>query len=238
MNQWEQLLVVQTIDSRIQKLDHREAQLPERTRLAELEDRLAGVRAQTEAAEAEKRVLVKEQKRIEDEIAGLEGKIEHEESQLYGGGSSDAGLLQSLQEEIASLKRRISRLEDDELELMEQTEPIDARLRALAAEQADLDEQAIATTAALAEAEAELGRKRDAANVERAEAVAGIDDEALARYEKVRDRLGGTAVAPLESGTCGACHIKLSAVEHDRILHLPVDEEVRCEECDRFLVRT
>jgi len=44
-------------------------------------------------------------------------------------------------------------------------------------------------------------------------------------------------VARLEAGACGACHIKLSAVEHDRIQHLPDDEEVRCEECGRVLVR-
>ena len=100
-----------------------------------------------------------------------------------------------------------------------------------------LDAQAVTTTADLAEAEASIAAERDAAIAERARAVEGIDPEALARYERTRDRLGGTAVARLESGTCGACHMKLSAVEYDRILHLAADEEVRCEDCDRFLVR-
>lgn len=236
-NPWYRLLDVQAIDSTIQKLDHREAQLPERARLADLEGRLSRVRADIAAAEAEKHELVKAQKAIEDEIALVEDKIAHEESQLYGGGSSDAGLLQTLQDEIASLKRRISGLEDRELELMEEMEPIDARLDALAADQADLDRQAIETTAALAEAEATIGAERAAALEAREEAVDGMDAEVLRRYEQTRDRLGGTAVARLESGVCGACHIKLSAVEHDRIQHLPDGEEVRCEECGRFLVR-
>lgn len=236
-NPWGQLLDVQALDSTIQKLDHRSAQLPERARLAELEDRLGRLRADIVAAEAEKHELVKAQKRIEDEVSLVEDKIAHEEAQMYGGGSSDAGLLQTLQDEIASLKRRISSLEDDELEIMEQVEPIDARLEALTADRADLDRQAIETTTALAEAEASIGAERDAALAARAEAVADVDPEVLARYEQTRDRLGGTAVAPLESGACGACHIKLSAVEYDRILHLPDDEEVRCEECGRFLVR-
>lgn len=235
-NPWAPLLDVQALDSTIQKLDHREAQLPERARLADLEDRLARVRADVVIAEAEKHELVKEQRRIEDEIAIVEDKIAHEESQLYSGGSSDAGLLQALQDEIASLKRRISGLEDEELELMEQVEPIDARLAALAEDQADLDRQAIETTTVLAEAEAEIGAERDQAIAEREQVVAGIPADAVARYEQTRDRLGGTAVARLEAGTCGACHIKLSAVEHDRIQHLADDEEVRCEECGRFLV--
>lgn len=236
-NPWTQLLDVQALDSTIQKLDHREAQLPERARLADLEGRLARVRADVVTAEAEKHELVKEQRRIEDEIAIVEDKIAHEESQLYSGGSSDAGLLQALQDEIASLKRRISMLEDEDLELMEQVEPIDARLAALAEDQADLDRQAIETTTVLAEAEAEIGAERDRALTEREQVVAGIAADAVARYEQTRDRLGGTAVARLEAGTCGACHLKLSAVEHDRIQHLPPDEEVRCEECGRFLVR-
>ena len=234
---WIQLLDVQAIDSTIQKLDHRDAQLPERARLADLESRLARVRADVAAAEAEKHELVKAQKRIEDEISLVEDKIAHEETQLYAGGSSDAGMLQALQDEVASLKRRISVLEDDELELMEQVEPIDARLAALAADQADLDRQASETTASLAEAEVTIGAERAAALAARDQAVAGIEPDVLARYEQTRDRLGGTAVARLESGACGACHIKLSAVEYDRILHLPDDEEVRCEECGRFLVR-
>ena len=237
MDPWAQLLAVQDIDSRIAKLDHRGANLPERARLAELEEQLAGVRTRTAQAEAEKDVLVEQQRRIEEEISGLEARIVKEEQVMYGGGSSDPGLLQDLQHEITGLKRRISVLEDQELELMEQVEPIDLRLAALAEEQATLDQQAISTTTELAEAESALSAERDAAVGEREQAVAGIEPEALARYEKVRDRLGGVAVARLDAGVCGACHMKLSAVEYDRILHLPADEEVRCEDCDRFLVR-
>ena len=234
---WAQLLDVQAIDSRIVKLDHRSAQLPERARLAELETELAAVRADIVAAESDKQALEKQQRRIEDECASLQERIAREEDKLYSGGSSDPGLLQDLQGEIDGLKRRISALEDEELELMEQVEPIDERLGALGTAKEGLDRQAIEVTATLAEAEAEIDRERQVALAERAEAVAGIDPDAVARYEAVRDRLGGVAVARLESGSCGACHIKLSAVEHDRILHLPADAEVTCEECGRFLVR-
>lgn len=120
---------------------------------------------------------------------------------------------------------------------MEQVEPIDQRLSGLAAQRDELDRQAIALTAAIAEAEAEIDRERDDVRARRDELVAGIDQRALQEYEKVRGRLGGVAVARLEHGSCGACHMKLSAVEHDRILHLGPEEPVRCEDCGRFLVR-
>lgn len=238
-NPWQQLLAVQALDTTIQQLDHRDRQLPERAVLADLEERLATNRERTEKAESAKHDLVRAQKRIEDEIAGFEARIEHENEKLYSGGSSDPGMLQDLQDEIDALKRRISALEDDELELMEQVEPIDEELAALAREKAELDQQAREATATLARNETEIAVERDQAQAERDALVIDIDADSVARYESVRDRHGGTAVAKLEpGGVCGACRIKLSAVELDRIQHLPADAEVTCEECGRFLVRS
>jgi uncharacterized protein len=236
MNPWNQLLDVQALDTSLSQLDHRVAQLPERAQLAEVEDQLATLRGEVARAEQDKHVIDKDQTRIEDEIASVEDKIASAERQLYGG-SSDVKELQALQDEIASLKRRISSLEDEELELLVQVEPIDERLAGLAEQQAELDRRAVALTTAIAEAEAEIDRERQRVLAEREALVAGIAPDALADYEKVRARLGGVAVARLVSGSCGACHMKLSAVEHDRIQHLPADEPVTCEDCGRFLVR-
>ncbi len=236
MNPWKQLLDVQAVDTVSTQLDHRRSQLPARAELVAIEDQLAALRAEVAAVESEKHVLDKEQTRIEDEIASIEDKIASADRQLYGG-SSDVKELQVLQEEIGALRRRISGLEDQELALMEQVEPIDERLAGLAAQREELDRQAIALTASLAEAEAEIDRERDEVRARRDELVAGIEPAAVQEYEKVRGQLGGVAVARLEHGSCGACHMKLSAVEHDRILHLSPEEPVRCEDCGRFLVR-
>jgi uncharacterized protein len=236
MNPWNRLLDVQAIDTTLDQLGHRSANLPERAQLAEVEDQLARLRRDVAAVEDEKRVLEKDQTRLEDEIASVEDKIASAERQLYGG-SSDVKELQALQDEIAALRRRVSSLEDEELALLEQMEPLDARLAELAGQRSDLDDRAVSITAAIAEAEAEIDRERADVAGRREALVADIDPGALQEYESVRSRLGGVAVARLEHGSCGACHLKLSAVEHDRILHLPADEPVRCEDCGRFLVR-
>lgn len=236
MNAWRQLLDVQGLDTTLDQLAHRSATLPERARLAEIDVRLAGVRAEVAAVEADRAVLEERQARLEAEISSLEEKAAGAEAQLYSG-SSDVKHLHALQEEIAALRRRISSLEDDELELLEQMEPLDARLAELAATRAELDAEAIAATTALAEGEADVDRERAGVLARRDALVAGIEPAALAEYDKVRARLGGVAVARLEHGSCGACHMKLSAVEHDRIRHLDPDEPVRCEDCGRFLVR-
>lgn len=237
MNTWQQLLAVQDLDTHLRQLDHRDETLPQRAELAEVETSLAGLRGEMERAEAQRHELQKQLTKIEDEVASVQEKVVHVESQLYGGGSSDPGLLQDLQSDLESLKRRISSLEDDEIEIMEQIEPVDAHLAEVGARKAALDDQAMTLTKALAEAQAVIGDERDQVLAQRVAATEGVAPDALARYESVRDRFGGTAVAALEAGVCQACHIKLSAVERDRIQHLPADEEVICEECGRFLVR-
>ncbi len=236
-NPWEQLLAVQGLDTTITQLDHRNQQLPERALLSGLEEELATLRAQVESAESARSDLLRAQKKLEDDIADVQAKIDHDNEQLYAG-SSDPSVLQSLQHEIETRKARINALEDEELELMEQVEPIDAQLLALAAQQEALDSQAVDATASLATKEAELIAARAAASAQREALTADIDPNSLTQYETVRDRLGGVAVARLDGSVCGACHMKLSAVEHDRIQHLPADAEVECEDCGRFLVRS
>ena len=177
-NQWEQLLAVQTVDTTIQQLDHRRRQLPERVALEEIEAKLDENRAHVVEQEAAKAELVKAQKKLEDEIADIEAKIEHDNELLYAG-SSDPSVLQSLQHEIETRKQRISSLEDDELELMEQVEPIDARLATLADERAALDEQAARATVALANVESEIVSDRSAAVAERASLIEGVDPDAV-----------------------------------------------------------
>lgn len=237
MNAWKPLLEVQALDTTLTQLAHRRDQLPERAELAQVEEELGRLRTTVESAEADKHALVKDQKRIEDEIALLEDKIAGAEKVLYGGGSSDPKELQAFQDEITSLRDRISRLEDDELELMEQVEPIDEALAGHAETKTALDAQAQRLTATIAEAEAALDRERDDVAGRRSELVAAVPADVVAEYDALRARLGGVAVARLDGGVCGACHLKLSAVEHDRILHLSPDERVVCEDCGRVLVR-
>jgi predicted nucleic acid-binding Zn-ribbon protein len=59
----------------------------------------------------------------------------------------------------------------------------------------------------------------------------------LARYDELRLRLGGVAVAELHDGRCSGCHLRLSNVALERVKNAPPDELVECEECGRLLVR-
>ncbi len=73
---------------------------------------------------------------------------------------------------------------------------------------------------------------------ERATAVSGMPDDLITLYEKLRAQKGGVGAAALRRRECGGCRLTLNASDLGIIAKKPSDEVVRCEECNRILVRT
>lgn len=232
----ERLLVVQQYDTEADQLRHRLNALPERARLDAKMAEIAAIEAQVAELSERRGAIGRDLKRLEDEVAIVEARRAETDAKLYGGAVNAARELQALQDELASLKRRQTSLEDEELELMEAAEPLDADLDRLAVDQAAADEEATSLTAALAEAETSVSADLERALAAREQSVVGIDDQLVAEYERLRRELGGVAVARLAGTSCGGCHLSLSAVEVDRIRKTPAGAMVHCEECGRILV--
>lgn len=237
MSRWDPLLDLQAHDTMLDQLRHRRRSLPERGELDEVMAALAKVEAGAADVTDRRSGLASDQQRLEDEIASLNEKAAHHDKTLYGGTVGNPRELQALQDEIKALKRRISQLEDQELELMEEMEPIDAELATASAEQGQLDQRAESLRARIAEAEVAIDAEVAQVEGEREVIAAGVEPELLAEYDQLRAHSGGIAVAPLVGTSCGGCHLGLSAVEIDRIKKLPPDELVHCEECGRLLAR-
>lgn len=232
----EDLLVVQEHDTAADRLRHRRSTLPERDELAASMEAIRALERTIATTEEERHAIGRDLKRLEDEVASLEARIQEVDRTLYGGTVTAARELQALQDELGALQRRQQVLEDDELELMERAEPLDAELERLAGERAAADREAERLTAALAEAESGIDEELRTLEGQRAEAVGVVADDLLAEYERLRAQLGGVGVARLEGGSCGGCHLALSAVEVDRIRREPEGSLVHCEECGRILV--
>ena len=237
MSRWESLLVVQGHDTRVDQLTHRLETLPERARLVEVGDQVAALDAKAASVEARRGELSRSQQRLEDEVASLTERANQAEKQLYSGAVSNPRELQALQDDIASIRRRIGQIEDQELEIMELSEPVDAELATLQAERERLEGETQQVTATLAESEAAISGDLDAVRRERATAAEAVPDDLWSEYDTLRSQLGGVAIARLVGSTCQGCHLGLSAVEVDRIRKLSPEEKVHCEECGRLLVR-
>jgi predicted nucleic acid-binding Zn-ribbon protein len=110
--------------------------------------------------------------------------------------------------------------------LLDEREPLDARIGELGAELARLADDREAAAAKLAEAESVVDAELAGLAARRQEAAASVPAELLATYERLRTRLGGVGVARVVGNHCDGCHLALSA-----------DGEVyMCEQCSRILV--
>lgn len=238
MTRWDTLLAVQEHDTHIDQLVHRNQNLPARAALADLQTQLAGVDGQIATVDGRLSELGRSQQRLEDEIASMRERAAQADKQLYSGSTNNPRELQALQEDIESIRRRINKLEDDELDIMEATEPVDAERQKLAGKREQLDGAAEKLLAELAEAEAAIEGQLVDVRAQRSTAAGEVSDELLTEYERMRKGLGGVAIARLVGTTCQGCHLGLSAIEVDRIRKLSLDDQVNCEECGRLLVRT
>jgi predicted nucleic acid-binding Zn-ribbon protein len=234
---YEQILQIQAIDLTVDQLRHRGRTHPARTAMAEIDERLASHDAEVAVIEEQRHELERRQKRIEDEVAGVEDKRRDIDGKLYGGEVTASKDLLALQEEAEHLLVRQRGMEDEDLEIMEQLEELESDLASRARVRAGLEQERGAAEAeldaALQEIEGEVaelaGRRQDLARP--------ANPELLARYESLRDQFDGVPVARLVDGRCDGCHIQLSAVAVDQMGRMPEEAVVTCEECGRLLVR-
>lgn len=232
----EALLVVQGHDTHLDQLRHRLETLEARELRNAAVAALADTDRAVEAETASRDDVARAQKRVDDEVELLKAKRAGFDTKLYSGTVSNPRELQDLQEEIDSLSRRISQLEDQELELMEQLEPLEANLAELTRTREQRQVVLTDAESRLLAAEAELAAEIDAEAAVRATAAEPVPADLLGEYERLRTGLGGVGVARLVGTQCGGCHLTLSAVEAARLRKLPSGEVAHCEECGRILV--
>ncbi|MGH1503587.1 MAG: zinc ribbon domain-containing protein [Acidimicrobiales bacterium] len=232
-----QLLVVQGFDTTLLQLAHKHANHPLRAELAAVQAELAPMLAEAVEIEARRHEVERARKRLDDEVAGVEARRGEIDAKLYDGSVTATKDLLALQDEAAQLLERQRSMEDDELELMEQIEEADGELAAAAERRRSTEERITALEAELAVALDGVAAEQATTEAERSDAAASVTPDVLTRYDRLREDLGGVAVARLVGSTCDGCHMSLSAVQLDEIKREPEDAVVHCEECGRILVR-
>ncbi len=231
------LLAVQDLDTSIATLRHRKATLPERADLRAAEAKLAELSEQVADSTARRHELLDRQGELERRVAALDVRRRAIEERMYGARGVAARDLQAMDDEVRGLASQRDRLEEEELELMEAQEPLDAALAELLDEQSALAEAVQGLRAALAAAEAAIEAELSTLELSRRAAAAGLPPDLARRYEEIRARTKGVGAARLVGNRCEGCHLELPAMEVDRIRRLPDDAVVTCEQCGRILVR-
>jgi len=233
----EALFAVQAEDVARGQMEHRRVNLPERAALTASEAARAATATEVEGLGLERLDLARRQHRYENEVAAVESRLGELDEKLYGGGITSPKEASSLQKEMDNLRRRQEDLEGTVLEVMEALEPIDEGLAELARVAAGQEADIAAARDVLAKAEAEIVAELAASEVRRAEAVAGVPDDLLARYERNRPAFGASTVVGFSGKDCRGCPSSMPAVEADRVRRLPSGTLADCSECGRLVAR-
>ncbi len=236
-DRFEVLLRVQDLDTAIAQLRHRREHLSERGERRAVDAELAELATRVAEVEAVSGQLADRQTGLESQISSMGARSKTIEDHMFGDKGTAARDLQAMGEEVRHLAARRRQLEDEELEVMEEQEPVDAELTELVLRRSSLEARAEALGSALAVAEAEVDAELAERSAARAAEAALLPPDLADRYERLRARLGGVGAARLVGDRCGGCHLALPSVELDRIRHLPPDQIVTCDQCGRILVR-
>ncbi|WP_328529714.1 C4-type zinc ribbon domain-containing protein [Nocardioides sp. NBC_00368] len=231
------LLDVCELDSRALQLRHRRAHLPQAAVVAELQ----ASKKTTDDAVRDARVtrddLERVQKKADADVEAVKTRRRRDQERMDSGAISSAKDLERMQHELATLDRRISVLEDEELEVMEQLEEAQSNVTRLEAELAEITEKLAVAVDSVNVETSKIDTELAAVAEERTPALEGIPEDLLALYSRLSEKMG-VGAAELRARRCGGCNLQLDPAEISRIRGLAADEVVRCEECSRILVRT
>lgn len=228
----EGLLVLQDRDRRLIRLRAElETVAPQRMLL-----RGKATHAQTALDEAKRRLgaAESERKTLEQEAATLRQRIQKLQAEQQATRSNDQ--YKAFQHQIESNEADIRKLEDREIDLMEQVERLSKEFQAangLAAAQRKETDQHVADVDAR---EANLNAELAAVATQRAQHAASLDPAAVTRYERILKTRGDNVLVGVHRQTCGGCHVKLPM---QVILQAKAQVDlVNCTNCGRLLYYT
>ena len=223
------LLILQDRDRRLLTLAKDLEKLPQdeaRAKNKMAADEAAVTRAHDAVVDCELRL-----KRIELDVGTRQTTIQRLKIQQFETRKNEE--FQALKHEIVRYEKEVDDLETRELELMEELDQHRATLRTA-------EEARAHTRTLIAEDLASINQRRERMEKERSEVEAERDrlakdvpEAVLPLYQRLMKTKAGMAIAPMQDGKCGGCHMKLIA---STVVAVQSEKELaRCENCGRIL---
>ncbi len=225
----EALLVLQARDVRVAELTDAQEEVPQQ--IAAVERDLAARSAKFAELKNKTRLIETERKKIDLEVKTKEAAIARYKAQQLATRKNEE--FAALIHEIEHAQAEISTLEDSELALME---AYDQGLAEVAAGEKELK----AAEAKAAQKKADLQKRGEAVAAELKTTLAqqeaaeqAVPEEVRGRYRRILKSKGDVAVVPVDHGSCGGCHMKLTTQTANSARR--EDMLTACENCGRLL---
>ena len=172
---------------------------------------------------------------LELEIQANSDKLRATDESLYSGRVRNPKELQEMQQEIVSLKKRNSDLEDTLLEAMVTVEEAEARLGAAEAQHHQVNTDWESQNQQLLDEQGRLKSQLEQMQQQRKQALVEVSSESLTEYNALKPRKHNQPVAVLDGECCSACGVEqtraiISEVERGAAL-------TKCLSCGRILAR-
>jgi predicted nucleic acid-binding Zn-ribbon protein len=225
----EKLLILQDRDRRIRRVTAELATISPQ-RLA-MKDKADGAVAGLEKAKHRVKEIETQRKQLELEVEAKKGLIEKYGHQQFQTRKNDE--YQALAHEIVMCKEAITKIEDDQLVLMERAE--------LAAKDVVAASAVLKDALAIVDSEVKLldGRevnlKKELTDLSsnRSDLSTSVDGSVLNRYERIMNTRGDNVIVDIEHGVCGGCHMKIPP---QVIVSCRAQQEITtCTNCGRIL---
>lgn len=230
------LLEVQALDTRTQQLAHQRRTHPAHARVAELAAQVADLESAVVTSRTAAGDLRRELTKAEADVEQVRSRATRDQARMDSGAASVKDV-QALATELENLTRRQAALEEIELDVMERLEAHETALAGVTQARDELLASQQAAQADLAAQLAVIDEQVAAVSTERATRVEGLDAGLVTLYERLREQLGGLAVAALRGRRCEGCRLELNPSDVAHLNAAEPEQVVRCEECGRILVR-
>jgi predicted nucleic acid-binding Zn-ribbon protein len=228
----EKLLVLQDCDRHLLQVEGELARIEPESQM--IKSRATGAQAGLDTAKNRVKQIESDRKKLELDVEAKKQQIEKYALQQFQTKKNDE--YRALAHEIETCKAAIVKLEDQQLELMEQAEAAQREVAAANRVAAEAHKDTDGQLADLAKRGENL--KKDLAELEskRAQLLAAVDESTRMRYERLLKNKGAAVVVGVQHGVCGGCHMKLPA--QILVTCQSQQEIVACINCGRILYYT
>lgn len=228
----EKLLILQDRDKQIRRVKAELDQIDPQRQM--LQAKASGAQSGLEAAKLKGKTIESRRKDLELEVGARKQLIEKYANQQLQTRKNEE--YRALAHEIEMCKEAIVKIEDQEIELMEQTETVQKEV-ANATKLAHgakklLEEQA----GQLSSREENLEKELAGLEASREELASAVDESTRGRYDRLVRNKGDNVVVGVQHGVCGGCHMRLPA--QILVTCQGQSELVTCPNCGRILYYT
>ena len=228
----EKLLVLQDRDRHIMHVRAQLGQIdPERSALRA---KASSTQAGLDAAKERVKHIESERKRLELEVESKKNQIAKYANQQLETRKNEE--YRALASQIETCKADIRKIEDQEIELMEQAEAAGKQVVIAQKEAADAKKLVDGQIADLAAREMNLKKELAQIETDRGQLASAVDEGTRSRYERLFKNKGGMVVVGVQHGVCGGCHMKLQT---QLLFACQAEKEIiTCANCGRILYHT